>query len=166
MMTYSIVNKRKSNKKGDVIRRHLLSRIRQRIQHSLFPFLEEELGPLTDKQQTLVMILEVACIENSVPRSISGFPGRPQDDRIAIARSFVAKMVYNFPTTRVLPDQLKSCPNLRRICGWERSADIPSEAPFSRAFTEFAQSKLPAKAHAALIERHQKERLVGHLSTE
>ncbi len=145
---------------------YLLARIWQRIQLSLLPFLQEELGPLTDKQQTLISILEVSRVENAVPRNISGYPGRPQDDRAAIARAFVAKMVYNFPTTRVLLEQLTSCPNLRRICGWERRSAIPSEATFSRAFAEFAKSDLPAKAHAAMLEQHEKSRLVGHQSTD
>jgi len=33
------------------------------IQGSLFPWLQEELGPLTEKQQQLVMILELVRIE-------------------------------------------------------------------------------------------------------
>ncbi len=37
----------------------VLSSIWERIQRSLFPFLEEELGPLTEKQQKLVSILEI-----------------------------------------------------------------------------------------------------------
>jgi len=145
---------------------NLLSRIWQRIQCSLFPILEEELGPLTDKQQELVSILELSRIEKCVQRNITGYPGRPQDDRKAIARAFVAKMVYNFPTTRLLIEQLNSSPNLRRICGWERRSEIPSEATFSRAFAEFAAGDLPGKAHAAMIEQHEKPRLVGHLSTD
>jgi len=75
-------------------------------------------------------------------------------------------MVYNFPTTRSLIDQLKSSPTLRRICGWERRSDIPCEATFSRAFAEFAAGDLPGKAHAAIIEQHEKPRLIGHLSTD
>jgi len=145
---------------------HLISQIWQAIQRSLFPVIEEEIGPLTDKQQELVTILELARIEKYVQRHISGYPGRPQDDRRSIARAFVAKMVYNFPTTRVLIDQLMSCPTLRRICGWERRSDIPSEATFSRAFAEFATSDLAGKTHEAMIEQHQKPRLVGHASTD
>lgn len=30
-----------------------------------------------------------------------GLPGRPAVDRTAIARAFVAKMIYNMPTTRI-----------------------------------------------------------------
>jgi hypothetical protein len=46
-----------------------LSRNWLRIQDSLFPWLQEELGQLTEKQQQLVMILEVIRIEEYlVPR--------------------------------------------------------------------------------------------------
>lgn len=36
------------------------------IQGSLFPWLQEELGPLTEKQQQLVMILELIRIESQI----------------------------------------------------------------------------------------------------
>ncbi len=37
-----------------------LSSMWARIQSNLFPFLEEELGPMTEKQQKLVSILEIS----------------------------------------------------------------------------------------------------------
>jgi hypothetical protein len=95
----------------------ILSSIWERIQRSLFPFLEEELGPLTEKQQKLVSILEIIRIEDSI--SYTYKTGRPPADRKAIARAFVAKAVYNSSTTRELLDRLKSDKALRRICGWE-----------------------------------------------
>ena len=65
-------------------------------QTSLFPWLSEELGELTDKQQELVTTLEMIRIEEFILSS-SGYPGRRPEDRIAIARAFVAKTVYNMP---------------------------------------------------------------------
>jgi hypothetical protein len=59
------------------------------------------LGPLTAKQQELVTTLELVRIEEFIPSS-RGFPGRPRKDRTAIARAFVAKMVYNKATARAL----------------------------------------------------------------
>jgi hypothetical protein len=35
-----------------------------------------------------------------------GFPGRPPQDGTAIARVFVAKTIYNMPTTRALMDYI------------------------------------------------------------
>jgi len=129
-----------------------LSQYWTKIQGSLFPVLEEELDPLTEKQQQLVVILELIRIEQFIPDS-SGCEGRPQKTRSAIARSFVAKMVFNIPTTRALWDRLQSDKNLRRLCGWENRRHVPSEATFSRAFAEFATTELPQKVHAAVIDK-------------
>jgi hypothetical protein len=60
------------------------------IQNSLFPWLSEELGPLTEKQQELVTILELIRIEEFIYSS-RGFPGRPPQDRTAIARALLNK---------------------------------------------------------------------------
>jgi len=135
------------------------------IQSSLFPWLAEELGPLTAKQQELVTTLELVRIEEFV-YSNRGFPGRPAQDRTAIARAFVAKMVYNKPTTRALLDRVATDSALRRICGWERKSDVPDEWTFSRAFAEFAKSRLPERVHEALIQASYAGELVGHLSRD
>ena len=135
------------------------------IQYSLFPWLSEELGELTDKQQELVTTLEMIRIEEFILSS-SGFPGRPAEDRGAIARAFVAKMVYNMPTTRILLDRLKTDISLRRICGWERKNDISEEWTFSRAFAEFSGSQLPERVHESFIKKHYKEEIVGHNSRD
>jgi len=100
-----------------------LSRFWERIQGSLFPDLEEELLPLTEKQQQLIATLEVIRIEQFLP-CFRGCVGRPQKDRAALARAFVAKTVYNMPTTRALLDRLYSDVSLRRIIGWERKRGI------------------------------------------
>jgi hypothetical protein len=145
--------------------REALSQYWLNIQGSLFAWLKEELGELTDKQRQLVTTLEFLRLEEHLPSS-RGFPGRPPKDRAAIARAFVAKMVYDMPTTRVLLDRLSSDITLRRICGWERQTDIPHESAFSRAFAEFAASELAGRTHEALIERTQGEHLIGHLSRD
>ena len=135
------------------------------IQGSLFPWIIEELGPLTKKQQELITTLEMLRIEAFV-YSCRGYPGRPPADRTAIARSFVAKMVYNLPTTRMLLERLQSDISLRRICGWERVSDIPEEWTFSRAFAEFSESQLPERVHEAFIKEHYSGAIVGHNSRD
>lgn len=135
------------------------------IQHSLFPWLAEELGELTQKQQELVTTLEMIRIEEFIISSY-GHPGRPPQDRGAIARAFIAKMVYNMPTTRILLDRLKTDFSLRRICGWERVSDIPEEWTFSRAFSEFSESKLPERLHESFIKQHYENEIVGHNSRD
>lgn len=142
-----------------------LSHVWDHIQTVLFPFLEEQLDPLTEKQKTLSAILELVRIEDFIPGRW-WFLGRPTLDRVALAKAFVAKMVYDCPTTAALLDQLKTTPNLRRLCGWERAVAVPSESTFSRAFAEFAASGLPNRAHEALIAAYQSDRLVGHISRD
>ena len=56
------------------------------IQGNLFPWLEEELGPLTEKQQQLVTVLEIVRLEAFL-RHWPGMVGRPPSDRAALARS-------------------------------------------------------------------------------
>ena len=129
------------------------------------PWLSEELGPLTEKQQELVATLELVRIEEFIYSS-RGCPGRPSQDRTAIARAFVAKMVYNMPTTRALLDRLATDSALRRICGWERKNDVPDEWTFSRAFAEFSASRLPERVHTAFIKERYADEIVGHNSRD
>ena len=142
-----------------------LSQTWLRIQGSLFPWLEEDLGPLSKKQQQLITILEVIRIENHL-RSYAGMPGRPPKDRVAIARAFVAKTVYTMPFASMLVERLKSDKALRRICGWEYKYQVPDESTFSRAYAEFSTSRLPERVHAALIQTSYKGEIVGHISRD
>src|SRR6266516_4532766 len=103
------------------------------VQGTLFPWLEAELGELSKKQKQLVAILEMLGLESFITTS-HGSAGRPMEDRRAMGRAYVAKAVYNLGTTRQLLERLGSDASLRRLCGWERAAAVPSEATFSRAF--------------------------------
>lgn len=135
------------------------------LQGALFPALQEELGPLTEKQQQLVAVLSMIRIEALIAGS-SGGVGRPAKHVRAMARAFVAKAVYNMSHTRQLLERLRTDVALRRICGWESPREIPHESQFSRAFAEFAESQLPQRLHEALIEETQKDRLIGHISRD
>lgn len=142
-----------------------LSHTWDHIQSFLFPMIWDELGALTEKQKLLVNVLEFAKLEEHLPYA-GRYPGRPLEDRIAIARAFITKMVYDMTTTRVLLDRLASDPTIRRLCGWERKEDVPSEATFSRAFAEFSESRLPERVHQALIELHLGDQIIGHISRD
>lgn len=135
------------------------------LQDWLFPCLEEELGPLPEKHRQLVKVLGLLEIDRWIP-SRRGWVGRPQRDRSAIARAFVAKAVCNIGTTRALRDHLRTDAALRRICGWENVRKVPDESVFSRAFAGFAETELPQQVHAALIVKTQAERLIGHVSRD
>ncbi|MCY4289845.1 MAG: hypothetical protein OXC63_14815 [Aestuariivita sp.] len=60
--------------------------------------------------------------------------GRPQKDRYALTRSFIAKAIRDMPTTRDLIDRLSCDPPLPHLMWWERVSALPSESPFSRAY--------------------------------
>jgi len=135
------------------------------IQGDLFPWADEEFGPLTAKHKQFITVLEMARVEYFV-HSWRGLPGRPPADRRALCRAFVAKAVLDLATTKMLIERLKVDKTLRQLCGWERRGQVPSEATFSRAFSEFAYSALPSLIHAALIEGTHKDRLVGHMARD
>src|SRR5208283_5807513 len=135
------------------------------IQSFLFPWMREEIDPLTEALGRLVTILDVVGLEAFVPEPPRG-AGRPPEDRRALARAFVAKALLGVPTTRGLIERLDVDKSLRRILGWERRAQVPSEATFSRAFAAFAQGDLPSKMHAALIERSLGGRMIGAIARD
>jgi hypothetical protein len=135
------------------------------IQVELFPWLDDAIGPLTERHRQLVTVLELVPLERFV-RGWHGLPGRPPAERPALARAFIAKAVFNFSTTSMLIERLQADRTLRRLCGWERAGDVPSEATFSRAFGEFAKGELASRLHAALIEQTHADRLVGHISRD
>jgi len=145
--------------------REELSKYWATIQGELFSWLGEELGPLTEKHKQFITVLEMARVEVFV-QTWHGLPGRPLADRRALCRAFVAKAVLGLAMTTMLIERLKVDKTLRRLCGWERLGQLPSEATFSRAFAEFAHSALPTLIHAALIERTHKDRLVGHIARD
>jgi hypothetical protein len=163
-----------------------ISLLLEKMQSDLFPHVEECLkDPVTEKQKRLIMTLEVAKIEEHVKAPSYQWMGRKLKDRYAIARAFVAKSVYRFPTTRDLLEALEATPNLRRICGFtgsilveeregktfggtllrlkRKKTTLPSEATFSRAFAEFAQAGLGDRGHEALVEEHVSAQIIGHI---
>ena len=148
--------------------RETISWLMGTLQRSLFPYFEECSGtPLTEKQKQLIQILEIVQVERSVPKTAANqWMGRKIREREAIARGFVAKVVYNYPTTRSLITALQETPNLRQICGFAKKSDIPSEATFSRAFQEFAASGLGDRVHHLLVETNLQSELLGHISRD
>lgn len=144
-----------------------LSWLKNRIQRDLFPYLAECFNdPITEKQQQLIAILEVVEVEKYVRSARYQWMGRKLSDRCTIARAFVAKAVYNLKTTVMLIETLNAAGNVRRICGFEKKSDIPSESTFSRAFGEFAESGLGDKVHEALVKSQLSGQLIGHIARD
>ncbi len=142
-----------------------LSDFWRRFQGELFPALAEEVGPLLGTHRRFVAALDLVGVEGFVGAP-GGGPGRPPEDRRALARAFLAKALWDLPTTRHLIDRLGADPALRRLCGWSRLGGIPSEATFSRAFAEFAEMRLAERMHEALVVNVLGEALIGHVSRD
>jgi hypothetical protein len=132
------------------------------LQQELFPAVESQVGALTEVGRHLTAVLTMIPLARFLPVA-RGWNGRPAKDRPAIACAFVAKAVYNLPTTRDLIERLHTDAQLRCLCGWKRAEELPHESTFSRAFAEFAEMELPQLVHEALIRDTQRQRLVGHI---
>ena len=85
-----------------------------RFQGELFPFLAEEVGPLGKTHRRFVAVLDLAPVEGHVRHHHRGV-GHPPADRNALARAFVAKAVWDLPTTAALIDRLRYDPTPRAV---------------------------------------------------
>src|SRR5688500_2993162 len=113
----------------------------------------------------MIIILDTLVLEAFVAPPPGG-RGRSPEDRPQIARAFVAKAVLAIPTTAALIERLAVDRTLRRICGWERRSDLPSESTFSRAFAEFAAENLPERVHEQLVREGLHGRIVGPIARD
>ena len=85
--------------------REMLSDYWYAFQQELFPRLEGELGPMGERYELFVAVLELVRVEALLPY-FRGQVGRPEEDRAALARAFIAKAVFDIPTTRGLIERL------------------------------------------------------------
>lgn len=149
----------------DATRANLIMQRWNVVQHELLPELREQVGSLTPKLEKVIHTLEWVRIEEFVASSRCGV-GRPPHERAWLANAFVAKSVLGLTTTTALIERLTIDRALRRICGFPLCKKLPSEATFSRAFEEFAESKLAERVHEALVKEHLGDELIGHLSRD
>lgn len=128
--------------------------------------LEEELGPLSALDEQFGEVLALSDLGRFTrPYEWCGNGAKPHA-RVWLMHAFIAKSVYQFPSTAALIEALKSRPTLRRLCGWERVGEVPSEPTFSRAFATFAARELPQQVHEQMIKAHAGAKLVGHISRD
>jgi transposase len=145
--------------------RNKLYNVQLHFQTTLFPYIKQELGFLTKLQQKFIEVLEVSQIDSFIP-TIGKRACRPTKSRMALARCFLAKAVYNMATTEILMERLRSDLSLRRLCGYEKVEQLPSQATFSRAFDEFSKSRLAELVHRNIISEYFGEQLIGHVSRD
>jgi len=136
------------------------------IQAWLFPMLEDELGELDDQHREFVAVCEICKPREHLAAYRWVGNGCPPKDRLALCKAFIAKAVWDFPTTRNLIGAVRHRPTLRRLCGWETLGEIPCEATFSRAFAAFAQDELPQSIHQAMLKTHYADKIAGHISRD
>ncbi len=118
-----------------------IASIWNRLQGEIFPNLAENLGPLTENHQRFAAVLDTKPVETFYGR-IRPVVVVPLRTAEFFSWAFIAKAVWDLPTTRALIDRLPYDPKMRCLCGWERVSAIPSELTFSRAFVWFAETAL------------------------
>lgn len=123
-----------------------LTAIFHHLQRQLFPALTAELGALSALDQPFCEVISLTELGRFTHRYAWCGNGAPPCPRTWLAHAFIAKHVYQFPTTSALLDALKSRPLLRQLCGWDSAGEIPSEPTFSRAFKQFADDQFPVSA--------------------
>jgi hypothetical protein len=136
------------------------------IQSSLFPRFEGELDPLSEKEKQFIRVVSLLDLGKHLKAYAWRGIGRRRKSRLSLAKAFIAKSVYNLETTDILIEYLKSCKNLRRLCGWESRYSVPSKSTFSRAFSAFSQNQLAQNIHEAMIKTHYGSKLSGHVSRD
>lgn len=136
------------------------------IKRQLSIFLPDVAIDLSNNHQKLLYILDHLDTDgNALQTSYNGI-GRPKEDRSAIFRAFIAKAVFNIPTTRALIERLELDPVLRRLCGLESTKQLHSEATFSRAFSEYSNSGVAQVIHEKLIKKSYENTLVLNVSRD
>lgn len=133
----------------------------------LIPALIEECGPLSAKEKRFIAICELMQLEAFMEPFAWCGNGRKPLPRLHMARAFLAKALWNLPTTRAIIDRLVADPSLRRLCGWENGpSEIPDEATFSRAFAHFSKIGFGVAVHKHLVVDHLGEETIWYCSTD
>jgi len=144
----------------------ILSGVFNSIQKWLLPVLEDELGELTEKQKEFIRVVEAIDLVKYLGAFQWKGLGRKRSSRLSLLKAFVAKSVFGYQNTKIMIENLNGNPTIRRLCGWESKCEVPSEATFSRAFSEFAESELPQKIHEGIVKKYLGGKLAGHISRD
>lgn len=94
-----------------------LASIFHALQRQLFPALSEEVGELSARDRQFCEVISLTQMGRFTASYEWCGEGRPPCARVWMAHAFIAKNVYQFPTTAALIDALKARPTLRRLCG-------------------------------------------------
>ena len=124
------------------------------IQEELLPWLDDTTcGPLNGHHRQLVSVLGMVRIEAFLA-GWHGLPGRPPCERAVLARAFIAKAVFNIPTTSLLIEMLSADKTLRRLCGWQRAGEVPSEVDVFAGFRGVRRERFAIAVARGADPRH------------
>ena len=132
--------------------REMLSDYWYAFQQELFPRLESELGPMGERYELFVAVLELVRVEALLPY-FRGQVGRPEEDRAALARAFIAKAVFDIPTTRGLIERLEVDGRLCRLCGWSGAGRVPGSGVADACGRALRQGRFDQRATAGRLTR-------------
>ena len=121
----------------------------RRFQGEFFPEIQDAVGPLLKNHQRFVMALGIICPEDFTLR-ISQRNGRPLCDRINWVRAFIAKAIWDIPTTRDLVERLKVDRQMRNLCGWVLTYIAQVSSSVSGKLTDFLMRPLSHEFFCAL----------------
>jgi hypothetical protein len=139
-----------------------LTTIFHHLQRQLFPVLEAELGALSALDRQFCEVISLTSLGRFTQTYEWCGNGCPPCPRVWLAHAFIAKSVYQFPTTSALLDALRSRPLLRQLCGWDSPGEIPSEPTFSRAFKQFADEQKAGGIERERVELLQRAAVAGN----
>lgn len=126
-------------------------------QMELFSNIDESMGTLSVEQARFIN--SYALVSGNVRglASHAGLTGRPMASRERILKLFFLKAFLNIPTTKAARGFILSSYSWRRICGFESTGEVPSEATLSRAFAEFSRGNVLASIHNGILREYVRD---------
>ena len=118
---------------------------------------------LTNEHKTFLHILRAA--EQFLPVYIRPHArtGRPPYPYHPFIRSMLAKSFFGIDKTSAFIVRLKSDPNLRLLCGFDK---VPDESTFSRVFAYLAEEGIWGRALDELVKDAHTGKVVYHVNRD
>ena len=123
----------------------------------LFSNIDESIGNLSNAQ---VRFMDCYALLSGNVRGLASrasLTGRPMSSRERILKLFFLKAFLNIPTTKAARGFILSSYSWRRICGFESTGEVPSEATLSRAFADFSRANALASIHKGILGEYAKD---------
>ncbi|MBO4344273.1 MAG: transposase [Victivallales bacterium] len=134
-----------------------LSCFKNLTQMVLFRNIDESMGNLSKAQ---VRFMDCYALVSGNVRGLASrasLTGRPMANRERILKLFFLKAFLNIPTTKAARGFILSSCSWRRICGFESTGEVPSEATLSRAFADFSRDNAIASIHKGILREYVKD---------